>query len=188
MGLYFLVKEEAKCFTFEQPKDTPMFFTYKIDSKRDVLFDLYYGAQPKAELQIIHKSLSESTGHIDFTADNDGVYSYCLSTADRIKEVAPVKFSVTLTYGFDSEHYKKLIQSHNFDAVNLLVHKLNDVLTLTLNEADYQKHKEVDYHKDTEKMNMGALWWPVVQITILILAGIYQVHHLKNFFKSNKFI
>ena len=69
-----------------------------------------------------------------------------------------------ILYGFDSEHYEKLIKDHNFDAVNLQVHKLNDLLTMTLNEADFQKHKEVDYHYDTEKMNNAALWWPVVQV------------------------
>lgn len=164
-----------------------MFFTYKLETKRAVRFDLYYGSAPKDDLQIMRKDLSETHGHIDFTADNDGAYTYCLLKSDLLDEV-PVKASVTLTYGFDSEHYHKLIQTHNFDVVNLQVHKLNDVLTMTLNEADYQKHKEVEYHKETEAMNKAALWWPVGQIVILILAGVYQVHHLKRFFKSNKFI
>lgn len=140
-----------------------MFFTYKIGTRRDVAFDLYYGSTPKGELQILHKDLSDSTGHIDFTADNDGVYCYCVAKLDQIDNV-PIKFEISLTYGFDSEHYRKLIDSHNFDIVNLQVHKLNDVLTMTLNEADYQKHKEVEFHKETEAMNMAALWWPVVQV------------------------
>lgn len=171
-----------------------MFFTYTLPSDAHVVFDLYYGSTPKQELQIMHKVLSEKlkeiqqgNGHIDFTADNDGLYSYCLSK-QNLADPKPVKVSISLTYGFDSEHYRKLIESKNFDAVNLQVHKLNDVLTMTLNEADYQKHKEVDYHRDTEKMNLAALWWPVLQIVILIATGVYQVHHLKNFFKSNKFI
>jgi hypothetical protein len=44
------------------------------------------------------------------------------------------------------------------------VHKLNDMMTMTLNEADYQKHKEVEYHTQTERMNMAALWWPMAQV------------------------
>jgi hypothetical protein len=187
-GLYFLVKEKPKCFTFEQPKDMPMFFTYRIPpNEQEVIFELFYGSMPRPEMQIMHKVLAGGAGHVDFTADNDGVYSYCLMKSDQYQQ-APVKLSISLTYGFDSEHYQKLVEGHNFDAVNLQVHKLNDILTMTLNEADYQKHKEVEYHKDTEKMNSAALWWPVVQIIILILTGVYQVHHLKNFFKSNKFI
>ncbi len=69
-----------------------------------------------------------------------------------------------MKYGYDNDHYDALVKEHNFDTVNLQVHKLNDLLTLTLNEADYQKHKEVAYHDQTEKMNTAALWWPVVQV------------------------
>jgi hypothetical protein len=181
-----------------------MFFNYEImDDGREVVFDLFYGSNPDPSLQIMHKIITDKTGHVDFTADNDGLYSYCLSQSSSGE--LPVRTKITINYGFDNEHYEKLIKDHNFDAVNLQVHKLNDLLTMTLNEADFQKHKEVDYHDDTEKMNSAALWWPVVQvfsfvilgfclflsffqICILVLAGIYQVHHLKNFFKSNKFV
>lgn len=41
--------------------------------------------------------------------------------------------------------------------------------------ADYQKHKEVDYHEETEGMNTAALWWPMLQIAILVLTGVFQV-------------
>jgi hypothetical protein len=142
-----------------------MFFTYQVISEtQDIEFGLYYGSNPRPELEIMKKPLTENSGHIDFTADNDGTYSYCLSKSN-FEDITPIKVSISLTYGFDNEHYEKLIQNHNFDAINLQVHKLNDILTMTLNEADYQKHKEVEYHKDTEKMNMAALWWPVGQVS-----------------------
>jgi hypothetical protein len=66
------------------------------------------------------------------------------------------------------------------------------MMTMTLNEADYQKHKvytyvyiyvsiymyicicnhiyinmntqEVEYHTLTERMNIAALWWPMAQV------------------------
>lgn len=143
-----------------------MFFTYSLlDKKQELMFDLYYGGKPRVELQVMHKVVSGIKGHVDFTADNDGLYTYCLSKSE-FSSAGAAKISVSLTYGFDSDHYKKLVESHNFDAVNLQVHKLNDILTMTLNEADYQKHKEVEYHADTEKMNMAALWWPVVQVRL----------------------
>jgi len=68
------------------------------------------------------------------------------------------------------------------------VHKLNDMMSMTLDEADFQKHKEVDFHKETEKMDNAALWWPMLQIGILVLTGIFQVQHLKRFFKAHKLI
>lgn len=158
------VQETQKCFTFEQPRDTPMFFGYEVlDEGREITFDLYYGSTPKTELQIMHKILSDKKGHIDFMADTDGMYTYCLLQTGQYQSI-PARFSITINYGFDKEHYDKLIKDHNFDEVNLQVHKLNDLLTMTLNEADFQKHKEVEYHDETEKTNNAALWWPVAQV------------------------
>lgn len=205
-ALLFLARQERKCFTFEQPRDTPMIFAYDIiDEGHEIGFDLYYGTLAQLDLQIMHKVLTGHSGHVDFTADNDGVYSYCIQqppsssavssheeeegvAAKGTHKVKPTRMKMALHYGFDSEHYQHLVEKYNYDSVNLQVHKLNDMLTLALNEADYQKHKEVEYHEQTEKMNNAALWWPVVQIGILILTGIYQVQHLKSFFKSNKLI
>jgi hypothetical protein len=139
-----------------------------MEENREVTFDLYYGSAPKTELQIMHKILSESKGHVDFMADTDGVYTYCLSQSGQYQSI-PARFSVNLNYGFDAEHYEKLVKDHNFDEINLQVHKLNDLLTMTLNEADFQKHKEVEYHEQTEIMNNAALWWPVAQVDIIYL-------------------
>ena len=142
-----------------------MFFKYEVlDEGREVIFDLFYGTDPKPELQIMHKILTDPKGHVDFTADNDGYYSYCVMQSSQYQKV-PSRLSMHLVYGFDDEHYDKLIKEHNFDEVNLQVHKLNDLLTMSLNEADFQKHKEVEYHEETEKMNNAALWWPVVQVS-----------------------
>lgn len=144
-----------------------MFFSYQLfDEKSELLFDLYYGSTAKPDYQVMHQLITGNSGHIDFQAENDGTYAYCLSQVSANSE-KKVKISITLTYGFDSEHYEKLVKTHNFDIVNLQVHKLNDLLTMTLNEADYQKHQEVEYHEDTEKMNLAALWWPVVQVRFI---------------------
>jgi hypothetical protein len=34
-----------------------------------------------------------------------------------------------------------------------------------LNEADYQKHKEIDYHEQTVSMNQAAMWFPMIQVS-----------------------
>ena len=50
---------------------------------------------------------------------------------------------LVINYGYDSEYYEKLAKKEHFEAINMEVHKLNDMMTFILNEADYQKHKEV---------------------------------------------
>lgn len=211
-ALYFLVREERKCYSLEQPRNTPVVFNYEIlDTDEVVMFDLYYGKKANKESVIFHKTLRDASGHIDFVTDNEGYYLLCVQQASprtpglegkgskkqhasKEAEVTaevmrhPTRFRLAIRYGYDSEYYEKLGKKENFDTVNLDVRRLNDMLDMTLNEADYQKHKEVDYHAETESMNTAALWWPMLQIGILVLMGIFQVSHLKSFFKSNKLI
>lgn len=153
-----------RCFTIEQPRDTPMVFTYEVlDEGGIVTFELFYGSHSLPELQILSKRVS-GPGHIDYTTDTDGYYTYCAKKESA--ENHPIRFALSIHYGYDNDHYEQLLKDHNFDVVNMQVHKLNDLLTMTLNEADYQKHKEVQYHAQTEKMNNAALWWPVLQVMV----------------------
>ena len=62
--------------------------------------------------------------------------------------------------------------------------KLKDELAEILNEADYMKEKEVRFHRKAERINVAAVWWPVLQIGILVLTAVLQVQSLKNYFQA----
>ena len=187
-SLYFLVSSERKCFNIEQPRDTPIVFAYELlDEHVEVVLSLYYGQLALPDMKIKDISVTtKGSDHLDFVADNDGYYSICLVKNGGGEERA--RFSLQINYGYDSEYYEKLSNEQHFDQINMEVHRLNDQMTMILNEADFQKHKEIQFHLETEKMNSAALWWPMVQIGILVATGIFQVQNLKRFFKSNKLI
>lgn len=72
-------QDKRKCFTVEQPRDTPIVFAYEImDENHVVDFSLFYGEMGLKELQIMNISLHKAIGHVDFTADNSGYYSVCV--------------------------------------------------------------------------------------------------------------
>ena len=187
-GMFFLVSSQRKCFNVEQPRDTPIVFAYELmDSHSSVTLSLYYGhiAAPDMKIKEIHVE-AKGPSHLDFVADNDGYYSLCLEQSGS--HGGKSRFKLLINYGYDSEYYEKLSNEQHFDQVNMEVHRLNDQMTMILNEADFQKHKEISFHIETEKMNSAALWWPMVQIGILVATGIFQVQNLKRFFKNNKLI
>ncbi len=152
----------------------------------EIELTFHYGALSLPDLVITEKKLTDPIGHVEFIADNSGFYSICVKQLSLYDH--PTRLKLAINYGYDNEYYEKLSKKHGFDALNMEVHKLNDLVVMTLNEADYQKHKEVDYHMQTEEMNSAALWWPMLQIGILIITGVFQVQYLKFFFKSNKLI
>mmetsp|Transcript_22675 Transcript_22675/g.33141 ORF Transcript_22675/g.33141 Transcript_22675/m.33141 type:complete len:204 (+) Transcript_22675:75-686(+) len=186
-SLYFLVNsEKKKCFYIEQPDSTPMTFSYEVLDKGDeVEFELFSGAVVNAEARIKQKILKES-GHIDYETAGDGFHTLCFSQKPAKDRVT--RFQLTIEYGHDAEHYEQLAKDQNVEPINLEMRKINDEMSLILNEADYMKHKEVEFHEETEAMNSAALWFPMVQIGILLLAGVFQARHLKFFFKSTKVI
>lgn len=47
---------------------------------------------------------------------------------------------------------------------------------------------QVEFHEMTEGMNRNAQWWPILQICILLLTGIFQVKNLKKFFQQQKML
>jgi hypothetical protein len=171
---YFVVSTERKCFTIEQPRDTPVIFAYEImDDNQEIEFSTFYGALAVPDLRIQSVVLTAKFGHEELLTDNDGYYSVCLTQVTKNPEY-PARVRVVVTYGHDAEYYQKLTVEQKFDTINLEVHKLNDMMTMTLNEADYQKHKEVEYHEQTEQMDTATLWWPVVQVR----AGSTPIHVL----------
>ncbi len=187
-SLYFLLTHEKRCFHVEQPRDTPIVFTYEVlDAGHKIDFELFYGQNDAvSDNMIMHRVFETATGHIDFVTDASGYYTYCLKQLES--DDKSTRFKLIVNYGFDDEYYEKLSEEQKIDAINTETHKINDLLLMTINEADYQKHKEVKYHSLTERMNKTVLWWPMLQIGILVITGIFQVQHLKNFFKNNKLI
>ena len=70
-------------------------------------------------------------------------------------------------------------------AMQVEVVKLNDELAEILNEADYMKEKEVRFHTPKLKeLNVAAVWWPVLQIGILVATAVLQVQAEAHAFES----
>ena len=78
----------------------------------------------------------------------------------------------------------RVSRCHAQDRLQVEVVKLNDELAEILNEADYMKEKEVRFHRKAERINVAAVWWPVLQIGILVLTAVLQVQSLKNYFQA----
>ena len=78
----------------------------------------------------------------------------------------------------------RVSRCHTQDRLQVEVVKLNDELAEILNEADYMKEKEVRFHRKAERINVAAVWWPVLQIGILVLTAVLQVQSLKNYFQA----
>jgi hypothetical protein len=61
-------------------------------------------------------------------------------------------------------------------------------MAYALSTADAQKNQEAQFHKQSEAMNAASLFWPVVQIGVIMLAATGWMTGVVSFFKKTKLI
>ena len=176
-GIYFLVSKAPKCFTIDQAKGTPVVFGYEVmDGEKTVDFTLYYGSQAASNQLILSKKLHK-IGHIDFITDNDGPFAVCVAAmGEKEGEInsSPARLSLSISYGHDEEYYARIAKEEAYDPMNMEVHKLSDQINFALNEASYQREKEIKYHQETERINSSLIWWPMIQV-LFFITGIMRL-------------
>jgi hypothetical protein len=55
---------------------------------------------------------------------------------------------------------------------------------MIINNADYAKEQEIDFHMASVNMNRATKYWPMIHITVLFIAGFTQANHIVSFFKE----
>lgn len=190
-SLTLMMTERPQCFQMDKARDIPLTFMYEAVEANSNPFELslYYGSEVKKEMQVMAKSLVEMKGAVKYMTDNDGEYTLCMSQTMKKATDPPARLKMVVYSGYDVVH--KDVHStdadgsrdeHHYDIVNQNLQILNDMIDLTMTEADYQKVRELDHHIDTLAMNSAAIWWPVCQILMLVGIAVFQMHHLKGFF------
>mmetsp|Transcript_37266 Transcript_37266/g.45539 ORF Transcript_37266/g.45539 Transcript_37266/m.45539 type:complete len:498 (-) Transcript_37266:25-1518(-) len=67
------------------------------------------------------------------------------------------------------------------------IHYLQRVVNRILSSADMAKDLETDFHDHSIKMNGAAYWWPMCQVFVLVLTGVFQARTISGFLKTRFF-
>jgi hypothetical protein len=54
-----------------------------------------------------------------------------------------------------------------------------------LNNADYNKDQEALFHEQSISMNRASKYWPIIQLTVLIVTGFTQANHIVRYLKTH---
>ncbi|XP_059919703.1 transmembrane emp24 domain-containing protein 11 [Gadus macrocephalus] len=68
-----------------------------------------------------------------------------------------------------------------------LNHMIDQMMYIT-RQQDQQREREEVFRQNSEDTNRSVLWWSVVQTTILLSVGFWQMNRLKDFFIEKKLI
>jgi len=88
----------------------------------------------------------------------------------------------------DPEHLEhKQISSH-MSRLERDLHTLKNRVRQCQNNADFNKDQESNFHEQSVSMNRAARYWPMIQLTVLLLTGFTQANHIVRYLKSHRIV
>jgi hypothetical protein len=84
--------------------------------------------------------------------------------------------------------YDAVAKTEHLSAIEIEVRKLIDKLSQIRQETVYQREREEEFRNTSESTNARIAWFSLGETLLLVFSGLYQVFHLKTFFKGKKLV
>ncbi|CAF0876121.1 unnamed protein product [Rotaria sp. Silwood1] len=196
--LYFHIREtERKCFIEEIPDQTLVIGKYKVE-----LFDAashtYLPSTPGIGMhvevkdpdeKIVLSKLYTSEGRFTFTSHIPGEHVICLySNSTAWFGGQQLRVHLDIDIGEHAVDYQQISAKEKLTELQLRVRQLLDQVEQISKEQNYQRYREERFRATSESTNQRVLWWSIAQLLILVIAGFWQMRHLKGFFEAKKLV
>ncbi|OQS04404.1 hypothetical protein THRCLA_03352, partial [Thraustotheca clavata] len=186
-----------RCFFLDIPDGTTFRAEYESPDTTDQLKNeiKIYGPSPTEQeepnqIPVVSHTLGQK-GSISFISTLAGGHWTCVSI-DANKYVVPsstkMRFTLKLKFGTSNEEYANLAKREQMNELELEVMKLRDRVRAIQKQQDYAQEKDENFRSASESNNSRAMWVSVIQIVILVVTGVWQVHHLQTYFHKKKLV
>ena len=199
-AVYFYIGErEKKCFIEELPEDIMVTGKYKAQFY-DKQTKNYVDSPPgmgmhvnikDPENKLILDKTYGAEGAFTFTTHTPGEQQICIgsnSTKWSLFAGGKIRVYLNIQIGEASINYKEVAEKEKYTELQLRVRQLVDQLDQIQKEQNYQRVRESRFRATSEITNSRVLWWSILQTTVLIFAGLWQMKHLKGFFEAKKLV
>lgn len=194
----FMIYQKDTILDTKDPDYTPSFITLNEKPADRVSTDKHHlpeldGLHPKNEL------IESAKGKLEHTMELDGKVDICFGTAEGSK-VRHLRFGVRVIEktDFDPDVYKeskedqkeadKVKVSSHLSHMEMELHRVQMGMDKVFSEADFAKERDSLFHKNTQSMHAATIYWPILQVCVLIMTGFTQATHIVRFFKSRRII
>ena len=119
----------------------------------------------------------------------DGTANICIR-ASGASSIEPMRFSLQLSKktGDEASLLTKKEADDHLSNMATELERIEQAIEKILREADFAKDNDEVFHSQTEAMHKAAMFWPIVQVCVLIMTGFTQASHIVRFFKSRRII
>nr|CAB3267023.1 transmembrane emp24 domain-containing protein 4-like [Phallusia mammillata] len=130
-----------------------------------------------------------SEGAFTFTSHTPGEQQICIhsnSTKWSLFAGGKIRVYLDIQVGEHTNDYGKIAEKDKLTELQLRVRQLLDQVEQIQKEQNYQRVRESRFRQTSESTNSRVLWWSLAQTCVLVLAGVWQMRHLKGFFEAKK--
>ncbi|XP_055969013.1 transmembrane emp24 domain-containing protein 9-like [Sorex fumeus] len=199
-AVYLEVGElEEKCFIQEIPEGTVVIGNYKTELYDPVVgkfqpspqwINLFAFVKDPENRNLLSRQYGPQ-GRFMFTSKSPGEHQICL----HLKSVRfPLVYDGKLTMHLDMQLGERISDDAAFQdkdtlsQLHLRLRQLVEQMEQIRKEQEYQRWREERFRQTSESTNQRVLGWSVLQTLILVAIGVWQMQHLKGFFKAKKLV
>ncbi|GBG25802.1 Transmembrane emp24 domain-containing protein eca [Hondaea fermentalgiana] len=178
-----------RCFIEELPEDLFVIgeYTYPSFKDRPAVIKIF-----DAQGDEVYSEDADSKGRFAYPARASGEHTICV-------DAGPSSAKGPLT---KNERFHFRLEIHGKDEVKLdsgakrehlsnlerEIEELDGKVNVILKDIEYSREQEKHFRDQGERINSRIMWWSLFQTLLLLLSGVWQVVHLKNFFRAKKLV
>ena len=179
------------------PANSPTFISFSVHELNPS--DTNWKSEMKNKL-LLNKSVPQTErldtqeGTLRYEVPVNGEVNVCIRAAGASTK-RPMRFSLEINKEDDvAAHDEELLEEdqspaeHHFSHIEMEIRHLQRSMKNIISEADFSKDRETQFHHQTLSMHSASMWWPMVQVAVLLLTGFTQGNHVVRFLKTKNLI
>lgn len=182
----------VKCFLEEVPRDTTVMSSWSLapvgTSPHDV--GLRCWVMDPEGTTVREGGPAVPVGVVSYTTAVGGEHKICFMTNTSRWFTGSDSWlaTVDIKTGVAAIDYTTLAKAEHLNALELLIRKSNDRITQIRNEQGYQRARELAFRATSDSTGTRVLVMAFLQFVVLVACAVWQVYHLRTFFRKKKFV
>mmetsp|Transcript_87578 Transcript_87578/g.107342 ORF Transcript_87578/g.107342 Transcript_87578/m.107342 type:complete len:203 (-) Transcript_87578:35-643(-) len=178
---FYLESEETKCLSDFLNENELLIGEFKIKPiKTEQDGGVLTTVSDPTETTVYEKNVDN--GKFAFNSPTNGEYVFCFNNYD--KTVKTVSFDTHS--GVKAKDYSNVVKRENLKPMETQMKRLEDLSRDTLKKYNDVRIIEENIYSDNVGSTSKGFWFGIIITIILIGMSIFQIQHLKSFFKKKK--
>mmetsp|Transcript_2747 Transcript_2747/g.3978 ORF Transcript_2747/g.3978 Transcript_2747/m.3978 type:complete len:205 (-) Transcript_2747:212-826(-) len=131
--------------------------------------------------KVMYKQKARSEGRVDFTAPEDGEYSFCFSGAENSR--TDVKFGVNTETDIGLHD---VVRSEHVSDLVYAVDRLRSMVEGARTELDSFRSREARHRKMALKNGRRVTFWGVVEVILIVGIAAAQIFRVQRFLENKR--